>query len=295
MNNRLFHRDCKVTCYRAQPGTPGGFVNSHPDFFEPLPNAVEITKLRVQFQIEKHIDESPNTCDITITNLSESTRTNVQKKPLIVRIDAGYQDNLRHLYTGDLRWSFSKRETTDWETLMQLGDGDRAYRYARVNRSFPAGTNVLTVLQECAKSFGLELDKTITTSPDLQRQFASGRVLTGATRDELTTLLAPFNYRWSFQDGRMQILRDEETRADQAILVSKENGMINVPSYAPPSKPGEPPTLTVKMLLYPQLTPGGTIKVESKSLDGIFRVERVTHTGDTHGEDWTSEIEAKPI
>lgn len=295
MNNRLFHRVCKVTVYRAQPGTPGGFVNSHPNFFEPLPNAVEITNLRVQFNIEKSVDSSPNTCDVTITNLSERTRANVTKKPVIVRLDAGYQDDVRHLFTGDLRWGNSQRETTDWETLLQLADGDRAYRYARVNRSFKPGTNVLTVLQECAKTFGLELDKSVVASDALKKQFASGKTLTGTTRDELTALLAPFNYRWSFQDGRLQILTDEETRADRAILVNQANGMIGIPSYAPPNNPGEPPMLTVKMLLYPQLTPGGTIQVQSKNLDGIFRVERVTHTGDTHGDEWTSEIEAKPV
>ncbi len=289
---RLFKRGARITAYRSVAGTPGGFVAAHPQFFEQQPNALVIDDLRMQIVVEKHVDSEPNTATVIVTNASPTTRADLQHKPLIVRIDAGYDGELRHLFTGDLRWGCSQLDGTDWLTRLQLGDGDRAYRHARVSRSYKAGTQVITALREAAAAMGLILDSRTAVSQDLQAQFASGRTLQGPARDELTRLLAPYGYHWSIQNGKMQVLKDAQTRQDQAILVTEETGLVGTPEFATPDKSGQAPTLTLKMLLYPELTPGGQIQVRSRSVDGIFRVERVTHTIDTCGDEFESEIEA---
>jgi hypothetical protein len=292
---RLFKRVGKVIAYRAVAGAPGGFIASNPQYFDKLSNATEITDLRFQFEIEKSVDSEPNTCKLTITNCQETTRVNLETKPLTVQILAGYDDAPRYLFTGDLRHGWSELDGTEWLTHLQLADGDRAFRYAQIARSYRKGSSVITALQECAQTMGLKLDAHALASPDLQAQFASGRTLQGDTRDELSRLLAPYGYRWSIQSGQLQILRDGDTLPGQAILVNESTGMIGSPQFATPDKAGKAPTLHVKMLLYPELTPGGTIKVESRSINGIFRIERVTHTGGTFDDDdWMSEIEAKP-
>ncbi len=52
--------------------------------------------------------------------------------------------------------------------------------------------------------------------------------------------------------------------------------------------------LQIKTLLYPQVQVGGKIRVEAENITGLFKVAQVVHTGDTHGSDWTTEIEAHP-
>lgn len=295
-SGRLFNRIGKVTAYRGVAGTPGGFVANNPQFFDKLSNATEITNLRFQFEIEKHIDAEPNTCKLTITNANETTRANLETLPLTIHIEAGYDGTLRHLFIGDVRHAYSELEDTEWLTHMQVADGDRAYRYAQVSRSYRKGATVVTALQECATTMGLRLDARTLASADLQQHFASGRTLVGATRDELSRLLAPYGYRWSIQNGQIQILRDGDTRQDEAIPINEGDGMIGSPTWAIPEKPGKAPTLRVKMLLYPELTPGGTIIVRSRDISGIFRLERVTHTGGTYDDDdWMSDLEAKPV
>lgn len=293
---RHYRRVYKVTAYRAKPGTPGGFVNTHSDFFEPLPNGIEITKLRVQFKVEKTLDKEPNTCELQISNLAEGTRANLCKKPLIVRVDAGHEEDggARHLFAGDLRYGWSKQDGTDWVTTLQLADGSRAFQHARVNRSYKAGTSVLTAVRDAARSMGLDLPKDVLVSDDLQRAFASGVQLYGSSADELTRLLAPFGYGWSIQNGRLSVLKDDEVNTNRALVISQDTGLLGSPEFGAPEKDGKPPTLTIRTLLYPQLTPGGMLSVQSKSVNGIFRAERVTHTGDSHGDDWVTEVEAKP-
>jgi hypothetical protein len=294
MTSRLYKRMMRVSCYRASPGQPGGFVSQNPQFFETLPNAIVIDGLRVQINVEKHTDAEPNKADVVIYNCNEQTRAFLEARPLTVRIDAGYDDNLRHVFTGNLRHGYSTLAVPNWETHLQLADGDRAWRYARVNRAYKKGTTVATVLQDAAKSMGLIVDGRTLASPDLQAQFASGRTLQGATRDELTRLLGPYGYQWSMQDGRMQILKDDDVRQDQAQVISEDTGLIGSPEFTSPDKVGKPAALRLKSLLFPELTPGARIVVRSRGVNGTFRMERVTHDADTHDDSWHTEIEAKP-
>lgn len=293
---RRYKRVWRVTAYRAKPGAPGGFVNTHSDFFETQPNGIEIEKLRVQFSIEKTMDKEPNVAELTITNLAEGTRADLCRKPLIVAIEAGHEEDegLRLLFKGDLRYGFSKQDGTDWQTVLQLADGSRAYQHARVNRSYKAGTSALVAIRDAARSMGVVLPDNIEADAALGRGFAAGVQIHGPARDELTRLLAPFGYSWSLQNGRLVILKDDQVDASRAILISQETGLLGSPEFGAPEKDGKPPTLAIRTMLYPQVNPGQMLDVRSRGIDGIFRAERIVHTGDSHGDEWFTEIEAKP-
>ena len=62
-----------------------------------------------------------------------------------------------------------------------------------------------------------------------------------------------------------------------------------------PTKETKVPSLKLRAQLYPSILPGMRIEVRSRDVQGIYRVERVAHTGDTGGGDWQTEIEGKPL
>lgn len=288
----IFGRVARVLAYRAVAGTPGGFVASNPQFFDQLPNGIVIQKLRIMAEVEKHIDKEPNTCKITIINCNESTQTFLSQKPLIVRLEAGYNDEFRHLFVGDVRVAYTEFKNASVQTHLELADGDRAFRYAQVDQSFRKGSSVIQALRVCAQSFGVRLDPKLEVTPELQAQFASGRTLQGDTQRELTELLAPYGYKWSFQDGRLLILKDNETRADEAILVSEETGMVDSPTFHTPDKPNKPTQVKVKMKLRPQITPGVRIVVRSRGINsGVFRVNKANHDLDTRDGPFDTVVE----
>lgn len=262
--------------------------------YRPTGSTVEITGLRVQFDIEKSLTKHPNKCEVTITNMSAETRQIFEKRPVAVSLEAGHDDVYHALFFGDQIFARSEFKRTDWDTLVQVGDGSRAFNFARVNKSYRSGTSVLNVLRDVAASMGQELPRNLVSSDQLRQQFASGIVVLGPARDELTRLLAPYGYHWSMQDGRIQVLKDDEVANGQAILVQESTGMIGSPAYATPHKNGKPPALHIKMLLYPGLRPGMRVKVVSETVNGLFRIEKVVHKGDTHGSEWESLIEAQP-
>ena len=300
MGEKLFGRNCRVTAYRPTGGAPGGFIAANPNFFAPQPNGIQLTDpLRIVCTIDKSIDSEPNTCELKINNLSDQSRTFFAQRPLSLNIEAGYDGTLRQVFFGDMRWSDSTLERPNWTTEIQIADGDRAFRYARVSRSYKKGSSVATAIKEAAASMGLVVDAKLLASPDLQTQFASGHMLQGESREELTRLLAPYGYRWSIQNGRMQILKDTQANEMQAWFIQtgkSGTGVIGTPSQGPPDKTGKAQPLKIKMLLYPELTPGGKIQLASDKYNGIFRLEKVKHTFGTAGDDdWFTEVEAKPI
>ena len=279
----LFNRACAVTV--AKPDS----------FFTQRPNALVVTDLRVQFQVEKAIGEQPNTCDVVITNLAEGTRGHVVARPLYVRLDAGYDGNLERLFTGDLLWGTSAKAGADWETTLQLRDGDRAFRFARVSRSYRAGVSARDAVAEAARAMGLTVKLSPRAERELRAQYASGLTLSGTASSELSRLLSPFGMSWSIQDGRLQILLADELRADQAVVVSEDAGMVGVPELGPPLRKGGKPIVTVKMQLYPRVTPGGKVRIESRTVRGTFKALRVSHVGDTHGLPWETIVEGESV
>lgn len=294
--NSFFNRIVRVTASREN-------VPSDPTRFDVKRTAtsVDITDLRVQFKVHRSLTKHPNQCDITITNLAERSRADLETKPLLVQLDAGYADDaLRLVYTGDLRFGMSKQDSggQNWETMLQLGDGDCMHRWARVNKSYAPGTSVHTVLRDCARSMGLELPKNLLSVKDFDESFETGRTSHGWSRDELVKLLAPYGYTYSIQNGVLRVLRQEEVAPGTAIPIGEGYGMIGTPEFGSPPRSGKPPHMTVNMLLYPELTPGSLVELKSRSKNGLFRLEVVRHEGDTHGsghQSWTTQVEIKPV
>lgn len=292
MSLRLFKRGVRVTCWReAVPKDITEFV------VKPLKpgEQLEIKDLRVQFHVRKDLGKQPNACDVTITNLSASTRVDLETKPLQVQLEAGYDNVYRFMFGGDLRFAMTKMDGPNWHTMLQLGDGDCHFRWSRMNKTYGKNTTVRKVLTDAASSMGMSLPKNLDSDPALNESFSGGVTASGRVRDILTTHLAPHGYSWSIQNGQLRILRDDRTHSDTYKEINEENGMIGSPEFGSPPQSGKPPHMTVSMLLYPELMPGDKVLLTSKVKSGFFKVQRVEHRGDTHGDEWRTEIEIKPI
>lgn len=294
MSGRLFKRAAKLTLAKPLQTVRGGRFGA---FFQQQ-NGVEIggddasAGLRFTFRIEKDLESPPNPAEIVIYNLSERSRGEFQAKPLHVRLDVGYDGETERLFVGDMHYCEQRRTSVDWETRLTVHDGGRAFRFATVNRSFKPGVTAKTAITEVIGAMGLEVPGLLDAIPNIGAQFAGGLTMTGPANRELSRLLDPYGASWSIQDGRMQILRDQDVRTDQAILVNQDAGLVGPPEYGPPPEKGKPPVLKFKMLLYPGLTPGGLVQLDTRSVKGTFKIRKIAHTGDTHGPDWHSEVEA---
>jgi hypothetical protein len=261
-------------------------------------NALQIDELQVKFEIKKSIGSSTsNTCTMSATNLAEATRDEISAAaPLVAILEVAYgSDELRRIFIGDVFHVGHEFDGPTCTTKLQLHDGGRAYAYARVVQSFKAGSTVLQAVKAAAKALQLTVPPAVDSIPGMQRAVTAGISLAGSAAAEMSSLLAPLGLGWSIQDGALAILADHGIRPGEAILINEAAGMLGSPTWGNPSKAGKKPPLTVKMLLFPELTAGGLVQVRSRTANGDFKVTDVTHSGDSMGGDQTTTIECKAV
>lgn len=289
---RRFDRRCRVRLARPRPSPQsklGAFVG------QLLPNGLEVEHLRVRFEVKLSLASTPNVATVTISNLAPASRAMVTELPQVMSLEAGHAGYLRRLFAGDVFYGASKPMGADYETTIQAHEGGRAFAFATLNQAFASGTTAITALQAAAAAMGLSVPRRVALRPELDRQFTNGLTLAGKASDQLSLLLEPFGLGWSVQDGELQILDEAGVAPGEAIRIDQAAGMIGSPDVAPPSKPGKKPTITVRCLLLPEAKPGGLVDIVSRTVTGLHRLRDITHTGDTHGEDWTTAMEVTAL
>jgi hypothetical protein len=267
-----------------------------------------IEGLRVQFKIQKTVSSEPNCAEVSISNLSETSRASLQSKGIRIILEAGYVGNLAQIFSGDTLHVSHARVGADWVSRIQFQDGGRALTLAKVSESFKAGTFVATVFRRLAGALQVDAtDAVAFVQANCREQFTQGYSAFGSAKKEIDRLLTGRGFEWSIQDGRLQVTSDGNPTSGSAILLSPANGLIGSPAYGSPehdeepfegSRPRKPKkkatVLKAKSLLQPGIRPGSRVELDSVTAKGLFRVQAVTHTGDTHGGDWYSEVDLIP-
>jgi len=255
-------------------------------------NAVSIEDLRVEFKVTKTLDKTPNTSEVTITNLNENHRRGFERKGLKFLLEAGYESGVQRIFIGDIRFAKSVRQGADWRTTLQSGDGERAYRFADLAKSFKGGTKKSDVLTELVSAMGLGSGNLEDAKKNVTGEFVNGFVANGDVQGSLTKVLDSVGQGWSIQDGQLQILQ-RKGFVGNTILLNENSGLIGTPSFGAPKEKGDRPLLTARTLLRGNIRPGRVVSIRSEQINGPFRVIKVTHEGDTSGGPWYTTIEAQ--
>ena len=260
---------------------------------------LKINALRITFRVKKTLSKEPNTAEIVVTNLAETSRRKIQGKGIPVVLSAGYVDNLAVIFSGDARFTDHGREGADWRTRIRCGDGERAYAFKRFQGSFAPGTSIADVIRAAASALSLN---TGNLSDALSLPFRGGRTVfrngfsaNGDAIDVLDNLLRGAGFTLSIQNGALQVLRGGSPVPSTAILLTPDTGLVGSPELGTPAKKGEAPRVKVRTLLQPKIRCGGVVELRAVGFKGQFRVETVEHSGDTDGREWYTDLELKPI
>ena len=281
----------------------------------------ELTGLRIAFSIEKGSTKTPNKCSCRIWNLSESTRKQVEVIGNVLILKAGYAEDVGavQIFAGTVIRSLTVREGPDWITELEMQDGFFQFRDAKASLSFAPGATTRQVLSGVASKFGLPIRKL----PEFtDKQYPAGFAFVGRVRDAMDKVCELAGLEWSIQGQEIQVIKKGGVYKKQAILLSSDSGMVGSPEQESQTmtekaaaklgftrnqagvrtiqelnREGQHETMLmvngykVRSLLQPTIEPGGYVKVKSKSIDGeFFRVETLTHVGDTMGNEWSTEM-----
>jgi len=261
-------------------------------FGQPGAAGREISGLRIAFAIERDSSSESNAATIQIWNLSETSRAEILRSGATVSLEAGYGRELGMIFQGNDFKVNIRRELPDVVTEIKTQDGGFQLRSNIVNIGFELGSSIRDVVSQIMGTFqDLTTNaKEILTVP--ADQLSEGWIASGTAKKVLDDLLKPRGIQWSVQDGEIRLVADDKTSNDGAVRLSagtvtlKGTGLVGSPTKTEDG-------IIVTSLLNPKIRPYRQIVVESRDIDGIYKVDKVTHRGDSWGGDWYTVAECR--
>lgn len=272
-----------------------------------------IRDLRITFEITKTSDGTPNEGIIKIYNLSENTHSRIKNEFDDVILNAGYKDALAVIFRGNIRRVFKYKDKNDWITELDCGDGDQDFKTAVINETIEAGVSDDVVVDRAVGTMS-KTKKGPVKGLGANRRLRA-QVLSGNTRDVMQKMARDNNASWSIQDGQLTFIPVQGVLDDEAIVVNAQTGMLTTPEQGDEG-------IKVKTLLNPLYKVYGRIKLDNNNMkgqrqkigqtkktnedvvkteqdkapvrqdpDGIYKIFKIKHKGDTHGSDWFSELD----
>lgn len=266
---------------------------------------IVISGLRINFKVEKSLVGYPNLANIKIYNLSESNRNKIEEVDLKIQLFAGYEDvsNLL-LFDGDVINVVHMKNGTDWISEIFAQDGAKILNSSTINKTLPAGTTTEQIYNELISQMD-GISKGITEGI---RNCLSGKQsllrslqLSGNIKDWLDKIAKDCGFEYSINEGIIETTQTNIPLSDvPPVIINQGSGMIGSPEKTEIG-------INVKNLLLPELKLGRTVKVESISEkinignlffrkapairnQGTYRIDKLTHIGDTHDNPWETEI-----
>lgn len=250
--------------------------------------ALKFTGLRVSFAITATVGSKPNTAEISIWGLSESSRAACAQKDIELRLVAGYTETAALIFAGQVTHGESMREDGGWVTILEARDGMPLWR-SRMRQSLHKATKHRDIIKKIADQMGLQV------SAEQLALAGTGTTpgpttLYGYAHAEMDVLCRTLGLEWSIQRGRLLLLPEGTATTETAVLLTPETGLVGAPQRQAEER-GKKRTVQVKSRLQPALKPGRLIELKSQTLSGLLRCSKVEMTGDTHGGDWDSTCE----
>jgi len=264
--------------------------------------ALDVSRLRCTFNIVKTVLMQPNYCEVVIYNLNAETENAIIKEGMRILVEAGYEgEQYGGIFDGDLLQPIREKEdgTTFKLTLSSL-DGDKFLQFGFSNFSILRGQSmrdmVYDLTQNTEISTGLgSISEDLNTS-----QLTRGKVVFGLAKNVLRQVAQTNSATFYMEDGKVNIIKATDIQEDRVIELSPTTGLIGTPSQYEYG-------VIAKCLLNPRIKLNSLIHIDNSLIrarkaengevlrslddDGLYRVIKITHIGDTRGNDWYTEVE----
>lgn len=262
---------------------------------------IDINDNRISFEITKSTNPRENIGRVEIWNLSTETRKQITAASSLVRVFAGYANykGLIEIGQGDITNAQHKRNQTDIVTQIYMEDGYIPMRKHVISLSISGHVQLPEILDKLNKESSIGFKY---SGIDKSAGLEGGYSAIGSLDLILNELGVIFHFRWSVQGGRILVQGNQPENSAEVMLLSPETGLILNPTsvkkisvrLAKSEEPLPVDTYAIQALLQPHLGIGDIIAVESQDLNGSFKIEKISHTGDTRGNNWYSNIEVMP-
>lgn len=280
--------------------------------------AIDVSDLRIRFNVEMATRSTPWRSDITISNLSNATANKIAKDEYgKVTLQAGYDGNFATIFDGQIVQKRGPARETPVDTYfnIQARTEQTAYSYAVMSQTLASGHTYKDQVDACLqalKPYGV----TAGNIPDLGSvKMPRGRAMFGMVRHQLRAICQSVGANWWIKGGKLQIVKYTEALEGNTVVLNSGTGMIGMPVQTMDGG------IEARCLLNPRLEVGGIVQIDEASIqrtkltltstqteeiqkswlkesiaaDGLYKIVFLSHIGDTRGTEWYSDIIGIPL
>lgn len=254
---------------------------------------------RIKFSIPKHIVSTASPTKISIYNLSPESRGALKLRGLQVIINIGWENvGMLSLFQGSLLTSVSGSDGSDIITDLLCRAAVGAISRTTLSKTFGANYHLSDMLIDIAKELpNVSVDKKLIKVKNVSMG-NQGYSFAGSANDLLDELSRVHGFSWWINDNLFHALDDEKVFTRRHVIISANNGFLNraEPILATPFQ--KQTGISIDSLLNPLVEPGGSVQLESRinpALNGTHKAIWVTHSGDTHSDEWSTSIQTWTI
>lgn len=244
--------------------------------------------LKIEFQVSRSLSRDPNTCQVKLYNLDEVSLGIIQATGAFIQVLAGYKPFPSLIFSGNVakRGVTIEKNDVDRVVTIEAGDGELSNTSSRFDWHYAAGTPVNLILANIIVNLGVGLGPGSPTLPP--KVLPNDRTFYGKATDALDELVGEAGGSWSIQDGNLELLLGDQPTAELAVSLTPSSGLIGAPQRTDKG-------ISIKSLLHPDIRPGRPLHILSERVIGFFKPKTVSHSGDTEGGSWQTEVEAVPL
>ncbi|MBA2878057.1 hypothetical protein HNR63_001111 [Anoxybacillus kamchatkensis] len=241
--------------------------------------------LTVEFEAPFDDDMEPNESKITIYNLSQKT-VNQLKRNQQLTLDAGYKQDHGVLLSGYISKVENKGERTDVKTTIYVLDTKPFDTKKTVKKSYKKGIKASQILRDLIASFSL---KVAVLKLPKDKVYTKGYTVNGEIIEQLNKIAKDCGASAYINKGQLYI-RSLKEGDDTRFKLSSDTGLIGSPEPFEEEVDGRIiKGYKVKCLLQYRLTTASIVEIQSKTVNGKFRVRKGRHYW--NGNEFYTEME----
>lgn len=281
---------------------------------------VDLTMLRSTFKIQR-TTQSNAICTLEVYNMSASSENEIIRSGWEIFIEAGYQDGpCGELFRGNIIQVIRSHDTgLDYKLQIIAMQGKTLFDDNYINAKLKASSTPRTVIGAVCKNAVKQIVVGDVSENLSEQQLARGKVLFGTPAKYLRDLVIGNDaYYWTGNDNKLNVQKmSDKVPNDHCFVLSPDHsktneanrvGLVGIPQY-------EDEGVKVKMLMEPRMNLSHMVKVNSELINrkslifnkkgkvdedksnrktfdkyNEYKVVAITHSGDTHGNDWYTEV-----
>ncbi len=261
--------------------------------------------MKITFRIMKRGSVNSSSAKITVYNpsIADADKVLIAKSgEAVIILDAGYKNNFGNIFTGSLmNGNYTKQGAVDMVMELYTRPSIKNENKTLINTTFNRGITNKDYIKQLALQFNwikkVEIDENIATET-----FNYDKPVSGKVKDCLDAMKDQYDFDW-YLEGYKFIALKTGTKGKNTVThkINEENGLLGIPIKTDQGT-------TVKTFINHRIRFNDIIDVDckystlsmgtldrkyltNKSANGQFYALKVTHVGDTRGNEWSTEVQ----